>query len=57
MNIETLLFGSHGDPHKKDDQSGEMASENYDPNEESFSEGGEYMDDSLRMIEQPLQNE
>jgi hypothetical protein len=57
MNIENWLFGSHSDPHKKGDQSGENASEDYDPNEESFSEGGEYMDDSLRMVEQPLQDE
>lgn len=55
--MENWLFGSHNDPHKKNDQSGEMASEDYDPNEESLEEGGEYMDDSLRMVEQPLQDE
>jgi hypothetical protein len=57
MNLENWLFGSHSDPHKKNDQSEEMASEDYDPNEESLEEGGEYMDDSLRMVEQPLQDE
>lgn len=55
--MENWLFGSHGDPNKKDDHSRDASSEDFDPNEESFSEGGEYMDDSLRMVEQPLQDE
>lgn len=55
--MENWLFGSHGGPRKEVNQSDEVPSEEFDPNEESLSEGGEYMDDSLRMVEQPLPDE
>ncbi|MDR6941662.1 hypothetical protein [Mucilaginibacter pocheonensis] len=50
-----FLFGSHADPNTKEDGSAnEEEFNDFDPNEESLSEGGEYMDDSLRMVEQPF---
>jgi hypothetical protein len=55
--MKNWLFGSHSDPQKKGDHSAETPPEDFDPNEDSLDEGGEYMDDSLRMVEQPLQDE
>jgi len=53
--MKDLLFGSHGDPKTKENgQADEETLKDFDPNEESLSEGGEYMDDALRMVEQPL---
>jgi len=51
----SFLFGSHGEPKTKEDgHTGDEASKDFDPNEESLSEGGEYADDALRMTEQPF---
>jgi hypothetical protein len=50
--MEHLLFGSHGDP-RENGQSEEEGFE-FDPNEESLTEGSEFADDSLRMVEQPF---
>jgi hypothetical protein len=50
--MKDFLIGSVADPKTKD--SGLNDEENFDPNEESLSEGGEYMDDALRMVDQPL---
>lgn len=54
-----FLFGSHADPGHRDQKSIEQAADNdADPNfDESFSQGGEYLDDSLRMVEQPFGEE
>lgn len=51
----SFLFGSRGD-HKttEDRHTGDEVSKDFDPNEESLSEGGEYADDALRMTEQPF---
>lgn len=50
-----FLFGHHTDPNNKEkEQSPEEASSDFHPNEESLSEGDEYMDDALRMVEQPF---
>lgn len=51
-----FLFGSHGDPKAKENgQTGDNALKDFDPNEESLSEGSEYADDALRMVEQPFE--
>jgi hypothetical protein len=53
--MKDFLFGSYANP--KTNQNGQTDEEilkNFDPNEESLSEGGEYMDDALRMVEQPF---
>jgi len=53
--MKDFLFGSHADPKTKENgQADEETLKDFDPNEESLSEGGEYMDDALRMVEQPL---
>jgi hypothetical protein len=53
--MKAFLFGSFADPKTKENgQTDEEILQNFDPNEESSSEGGEYMDDALRMVEQPL---
>lgn len=50
-----FLFGSVLDPKTTDNgQDGEETVKDFDPNEESLTEGGEYMDDALRMVEQPF---
>ena len=53
--MNNFLFGSGLDPKTKDNgQDGEERIEDFDPNEESLIQGGEYMDDALRMVEQPF---
>lgn len=50
-----FLFRSHGDHKAKEDgHADHEVSKDFDPNEESLSEGGEYADDALRMTEQPF---
>ena len=51
--MNNFLFGSVLDP-KTTGQDGEGGIKDFDPNEESLTEGGEYMDDALRMVEQPF---
>ena len=51
-SMEHSFFSSHRDP-KEGGQSDEETFE-FDPNEESLSEGSEFADDSLRMVEQPF---
>ena len=53
--MNNLLFGYVLDPKTTangQDSEGEI--KDFDPNEESLTEGGEYIDDALRMIEQPF---
>jgi hypothetical protein len=50
--MENFSFRSHLEP-KETNQADEETFE-YDPNEESLTEGSEYADDSLRMVEQPF---
>jgi hypothetical protein len=53
--MNNFLFGSVLDPKTTaNGQDGEGTSNDFDPNEESLTEGGEYMDDALRMVEQPF---
>ncbi|MBS1530108.1 MAG: hypothetical protein JSU01_07370 [Bacteroidetes bacterium] len=53
--MNDFLFGSYLDPKTKaSGQINEGILKEFDPNKESLSEGSEYVDDSLRMIEQPL---
>jgi len=53
--MKDFLFGSHADPETKENgQADEEIVRDFDPNEESLDEGGEYMDDALRMVEQPF---
>ena len=53
--MNNFLFGSVQDPKTKaNGQGGEGEIKDFDPNEESLTEGGEYMDDALRMVEQPF---
>ncbi len=53
--MNNFLFGSVLDPKTTaNDQDGEGEIKDFDPNEESLTEGGEYMDDALRMVEQPF---
>jgi len=53
--MKDFLFGSFADPKTKENgQTDEESLKNFDPNRESSSEGGEYMDDALRMVEQPF---
>ena len=53
--MKDFLFGSYADPKtKQNGQTDEEILKKFDPNEESLSEGGEYMDDGLRMVEQPF---
>ena len=50
-----FLFGTHADPgNKEKEQSSDETLNDFHPNEESLSEGDEYVDDSLRMVEQPF---
>ena len=50
-----FLFGFHADPKTKENEpTSEEILNDFDPNEESLSEGGEYLDDALRMVEQPF---
>ncbi|GAA4323494.1 hypothetical protein GCM10023149_24470 [Mucilaginibacter gynuensis] len=52
MNL--FFFGGHAPTHK-DNQEGDKYENIGDPNfDESLDQGAEYMDDSLRMIDQPL---
>jgi hypothetical protein len=53
--MNNFLFGPVLDPKTTDSgQAGEETIKDFDPNEESLTEGGEYMDDALRMVEQPF---
>ena len=53
--MNNFLFGSVSDPKTTaNGQNGEGEIKDFDPNEESLTEGGEYMDDALRMVEQPF---
>ncbi len=53
--MNNFLFGPVLDPKTTDNgQAGEEIIKDFDPNEESLTEGGEYMDDALRMVEQPF---
>jgi hypothetical protein len=53
--MKNLLFGPYADPKTKDNgQNNEETLKDFDPNEESLSDGGEYVDDALRMVDQPL---
>lgn len=53
--MSNFLIGSYSDPKtKENEQTNEEALKEFDPNEESLSEGDEYVDDALRMVEQPL---
>jgi hypothetical protein len=53
--MNNFLFGPVLDPKTTDNgQAGEETVKIFDPNEESLTEGGEYMDDALRMVEQPF---
>ena len=53
--MKDFLFGSYSDPKTKNDgQNDEEILKDFDPNEESLSEGGEYVDNALRMVDQPL---
>ena len=53
--MKDFLFGSYADPKTNPNgQTDEEILKIFDPNEESLSEGGEYMDDALRMVEQPF---
>ncbi|SDP90645.1 hypothetical protein SAMN05428975_3462 [Mucilaginibacter sp. OK268] len=55
--MKNFLFGSVLDPKTLDNgQDGKETTKDFDPNEESLTEGGEYMDDALRMVEQPFQS-
>jgi hypothetical protein len=50
-----FLFGPHAGPgNQEKEQLSEGAPEDFHPNEESSSEGDEYLDDALRMVEQPF---
>lgn len=51
--MEHLLFRSQADP-KETNQADEETFE-FDPNEEALTEGSEYADDALRMVEQPYE--
>jgi len=56
--MNNFLFGSGSDPKTTaNGQEGEGTVKNFDPNEESLTEGGEYMDDALRMVEQPFHSD
>ena len=53
--MNNFLFGPHVDPNNKEkEKSPEEMLHDFHPNEESFSEGDEYMDDAIRMVEQPF---
>ena len=53
--MSNFLIGSYSDPKTKEsEQTNEEALKEFDPNEESLNEGSEYVDDALRMVEQPL---
>jgi hypothetical protein len=53
--MEHFLFGSPSDPGEKETDQQDDETFTFDPNEESLTEGGEYADDSLRMVEQPYE--
>jgi hypothetical protein len=56
MNL--FFFGAHNDPTLKETNQGGQSEYAGDPNfDESLNQGGEYMDDSLRMTDQPLADE
>jgi hypothetical protein len=56
--MNNFLFGSVLDPKTTaNGQDGEEVIKDFDPNEESLTEGSEYMDDALRMVEQPLSSD
>jgi hypothetical protein len=53
--MNNFLLGSVFDPKTTDNgQDGDETLKDFDPNEESLTEGSEYMDDDLRMVEQPF---
>jgi len=53
--MNDILFGLYTGPETKENEPAfEERLKEFDPNEGSLSEGGEYMDDALRMVEQPL---
>ena len=53
--MNNFLFGPVLDPKTTaNGQDCEETTKDFDPNEESLSEGGEYIDDALRMVEQPF---
>jgi hypothetical protein len=53
--MNNFLSGPVSGPKTTDNgQDGEETIKDFDPNEESLTEGGEYMDDALRMVEQPF---
>jgi hypothetical protein len=53
--MNNFLLGSVFDPKTTDNgEDGEETLKDFDPNEESLTEGSEYMDDDLRMVEQPF---
>jgi hypothetical protein len=53
--MNNFLIGFYSDPGTKENgQTDEDVLKDFDPNEESLTEGSEYVDDSLRMVEQPF---
>jgi hypothetical protein len=53
--MNNFLIGFYSDPKTKENgQTDEEESRDFEPNEESLSEGSEYVDDALRMVDQPL---
>jgi hypothetical protein len=53
--MSNFLTGSYSDPKiKESGQTDEDVLKDFDSNEESLSEGSEYVDDALRMVEQPF---
>lgn len=53
--MKLFFFGSNNDPKLKDGQDDRLPENIGDPNfDESFNQGSETMDDSLRMVDQPL---
>jgi hypothetical protein len=54
--MNDLLFEPSSD--SKTDESRQTGDEGkFDPNKKSLSEGSEFVDDALRMVEQPLSEE
>jgi len=53
--MNNFLTGFYSDPKTKESgQTDEGALKDFDPNEESLTEGSEYADDALRMVDQPF---
>jgi len=53
--MKDFLLGSYSAPKtKRNGRTDEEILKGFDPSEGSLSEGGEYMDDALRMVEQPF---